>query len=55
MRPVQRLCRAAHADRRHPAAEGAYDRIVSGVATEMIPRLFLTGSWGVPLRADLEV
>ncbi|MCW2717822.1 PEP-utilizing enzyme [Pseudonocardia sp.] len=39
----------------HPTAEGAYDRIVGGVATEMIPRLFLTGSWGVPLRDDLRV
>jgi len=33
----------------HPTAAAAYDRIVSGVATEMIPRLFLTGSWGVPV------
>lgn len=36
----------------HPTAEAAYDRIVGGVATEMIPRLFLTGSWGVPLKGD---
>lgn len=36
----------------HPTAAGAYDRIVSGVATEMIPRLFLTGSWGVPVPDD---
>jgi hypothetical protein len=36
----------------HPMAEGAYDAIVGGVATEMIPRLFLTGSWGVPLRGE---
>lgn len=33
----------------HPEAEAVYDRIVGGVATEMIPRLFLTGSWGVPV------
>ncbi|BBG02782.1 MULTISPECIES: PEP-utilizing enzyme [Pseudonocardia] len=33
----------------HPEAAAVYDRIVSGVATEMIPRLFLTGSWGVPV------
>lgn len=33
----------------HPEAEAAYERIVGGVATEMIPRLFLTGSWGVPV------
>ncbi len=33
--------------------EAAYDRIVSGMATEIIPRVFLTGSWGVPLRANL--
>jgi len=37
----------------HPLAAEAYDRIVSGVATEMIPRLFLTGTWGVPLPEDL--
>lgn len=29
----------------HPVVEACYDTIVSGVATEMIPRLFLTGSW----------
>ncbi|GAB3003414.1 hypothetical protein LWP59_27445 [Amycolatopsis acidiphila] len=29
----------------HPVVEAAYDTIISGVATEMIPRLFLTGSW----------
>lgn len=33
----------------HPEAAAVYDRIVGGVATEMIPRLFLTGSWGVPV------
>lgn len=33
----------------HPEAAAVYDQIVSGVATEMIPRLFLTGSWGVPV------
>jgi hypothetical protein len=33
----------------HPAVEACYDTIVSGVATEMIPRLFLTGSWGNPV------
>ena len=33
----------------HPMAEDAYDAIGT-VATEMIPRLFLTGSWGVPLK-----
>ncbi|MCE0761976.1 hypothetical protein LWC35_03470 [Pseudonocardia kujensis] len=33
----------------HHEAAAVYDRIVSGVATEMIPRLFLTGSWGVPV------
>lgn len=32
----------------HPTAAGAYDRI-GEIATEMIPRLFLTGSWGVPV------
>lgn len=36
----------------HPTAAEAYDRIVGGVATEMIPRLFLTGSWGVPVPDD---
>ena len=36
----------------HPEAEAAYERIVSGVATEMIPRLFLTGAWGVPLPTE---
>ncbi|GAB25486.1 hypothetical protein GOPIP_084_00690 [Gordonia polyisoprenivorans NBRC 16320 = JCM 10675] len=29
----------------HPAPTACYETIVSGVATEMIPRLFLTGSW----------
>lgn len=29
----------------HPVVSACYDTIVSGVATEMIPRLFLTGSW----------
>lgn len=29
----------------HPVPSACYDTIVSGVATEMIPRLFLTGSW----------
>ena len=29
----------------HPVVEACYNTIVSGVATEMIPRLFLTGSW----------
>jgi hypothetical protein len=29
----------------HPAVLACYDTIVAGVATEMIPRLFLTGSW----------
>lgn len=33
----------------HPAVAACYDTIVSGVATEMIPRLFLTGSWGNPV------
>lgn len=33
----------------HPEAAAVYERIVGGVATEMIPRLFLTGSWGVPV------
>lgn len=33
----------------HPVAADAYETIVSGVATTMIPRLFLTGAWGVPL------
>lgn len=33
----------------HPAVSACYDTIVSGVATEMIPRLFLTGSWGNPV------
>jgi hypothetical protein len=31
-----------------PEAEAVYERI-GGVAAEMIPRLFLTGSWGVPV------
>jgi hypothetical protein len=29
----------------HPAVVACYDTIVGGLATEMIPRLFLTGSW----------
>jgi hypothetical protein len=33
----------------HPAVDACYDTIISGVATEMIPRLFLTGSWGKPV------
>jgi PEP-utilising enzyme, mobile domain len=33
----------------HPAVQACYDTIISGVATEMIPRLFLTGSWGKPV------
>lgn len=33
----------------HPAVAACYDTIISGVATEMIPRLFLTGSWGNPV------
>lgn len=32
-----------------PALEESYDTVVSGVATELIPRLFLTGSWGNPV------
>ena len=32
-----------------PALEESYETIVSGVATELIPRLFLTGSWGNPV------
>lgn len=36
----------------HPAVAACYDTIVSGVATEMIPRLFLTGSWGNPVPED---
>jgi PEP-utilising enzyme, mobile domain len=36
----------------HPAVEACYDTIISGVATEMIPRLFLTGSWGKPVPED---
>lgn len=32
-----------------PAVAACYDTIISGVATEMIPRLFLTGSWGNPV------
>ena len=36
----------------HPEAAAVYDRIVGGVATEMIPRLFLTGSWGVPVPGE---
>ncbi|KQZ75686.1 PEP-utilizing enzyme [Nocardioides sp. Root151] len=37
----------------HPAVSACYDTIVSGVATEMIPRLFLTGSWGNPVPEDV--
>ncbi|WP_068399612.1 PEP-utilizing enzyme [Kribbia dieselivorans] len=37
----------------HPAVSACYDTIISGVATEMIPRLFLTGSWGNPVPDDL--
>jgi PEP-utilising enzyme, mobile domain len=33
----------------HPAVTACYETIISGVATEMIPRLFLTGSWGNPV------
>jgi hypothetical protein len=33
----------------HPAVGACYDTIISGLATEMIPRLFLTGSWGNPV------
>lgn len=33
----------------HPAVKACYETITSGVATEMIPRLFLTGSWGNPV------
>jgi hypothetical protein len=33
----------------HPAVAACYDTIISGVATELIPRLFLTGSWGNPV------
>ncbi|WP_448388363.1 PEP-utilizing enzyme [Microbacterium aurum] len=33
----------------HPVITACYDTIVSGVASEMIPRLFLTGSWGNPV------
>lgn len=33
----------------HPAVAACYDTIIGGVATEMIPRLFLTGSWGNPV------
>lgn len=29
----------------HPVPTASYETIVSGVATEMIPRLFLTGTW----------
>lgn len=29
----------------HPVPAACYETIVSGVATEMIPRLFLTGTW----------
>lgn len=32
-----------------PVIAASYDTIISGVATEMIPRLFLTGSWGNPV------
>jgi hypothetical protein len=34
-----------------PEAEAVYEQI-GGVAAEMIPRLFLTGSWGVPVPDD---
>lgn len=37
-----------------PAVEACYDTIVGGVATEMIPRLFLTGSWGNPVPEEPE-
>ena len=33
----------------HPVVSACYETIISGVATEMIPRLFLTGSWGNPV------
>lgn len=33
----------------HPAVAACYDTIIGGLATEMIPRLFLTGSWGNPV------
>jgi hypothetical protein len=36
----------------NPVIAACYDTIVSGVATEMIPRLFLTGSWGNPVPED---
>jgi DNA-binding MarR family transcriptional regulator len=36
----------------HPVVEACYDTIVSGVATEMIPRLFLTGSWANDVPAE---
>ena len=29
----------------HPVVEACYDTIIGGVATEMVPRLFLTGAW----------
>jgi hypothetical protein len=37
----------------HPTVESQYDVVVGGVATEMIPRLFLTGSWGNPVPLPL--
>jgi len=39
----------------HPMTEGSYDQITGGVAAEMIPRLFLTGSWAVPVPLPLPV
>jgi hypothetical protein len=38
----------------HPVVDACYETIVSGVATEMIPRLFITGSWAndVPERSQ---
>jgi hypothetical protein len=38
----------------HPAVAACYDTIISGVATEMVPRLFLTGSWGHQVPAEQE-
>ncbi len=46
---VDELVRDHHLVDLHPAIAASYDTIVSGVATEMIPRLFLTGSWGNPV------
>jgi hypothetical protein len=37
----------------HPAVAACYDTIVGGLATEMIPRLFLTGSWGNPVPSSV--